>query len=148
MASDYLLRYHDFYHRRILALKDQVRRLKATLSPQDFSRHEVVKFAARVRKADQEIIPQDPDRKDYRLHGALRRYRRYKQGLQRYRLFFCFANTPPIILYLYLNDQKHLRKAGSKNDPYEQFSRLVDRGTFSHDPSDPKIRKWIRQTAT
>lgn len=148
MASDYLLRYHDFYHRRILALRDQVRRLKATLSPEDFSRHEVVKSAARVRKADQEIIPQDPNRKDYRLQGPLRRYRRYRQGLQRYRLFFCFSNTPPIILYLYLNDQKHLRKAGSKNDPYEQFSRLVARGTFSDDPSDEKIHKWIRQTAT
>ena len=148
MRTDYLLRCHDFYYRRILALKEQVRRLKAKLTPEDFGQHEMVKFAARVRRADHEVIPQDPNKKEYRLQGALRRYRRYKQGLKRYRLFFSFSNRPPIILYLYLNDEKHLRKAGSKNDPYEQFSRLVARGTFSHDPSDEKIQKWIRHTAT
>jgi toxin with endonuclease activity of toxin-antitoxin system len=148
MGSEYLLKYHDFYYQRILALKEQVRRLKAGLTPEDFGQHEIVKFAARVRRADREIIPQDPNKTEYRLQGALRRYRRYKQGLQRYRLFFCFSNNPPVIVYLYLNDEKHLRKAKSKTDPYEQFSGFVSRGTFSHDPSDKKIQKWIRKIAT
>ena len=148
MANDYLFRYHDLYHQRIHALKEQVRRLKARLTPEEFQQHEVVKFAARVRRADQEIIPRDPDREEYRLHGVPRRYRRYKQGLRRYRLFFCFSKTPPVILYLYLNDEKHLRKEGSKTDPYEQFAQLVDKGKFSHDPSAPNIQKWIRQIAT
>jgi len=144
MASDYLLRFHDFYYERILSLKEQVQRLKANLTPTEFSQHEVAKFAARVRRADHEIIPEDPDRKDYRLRGGLRKYRRYKQGLKRYRLFFCFSSTPPIILYLYLNDQKHLRKEASRTDPYEQFSKFVRKGMFSHDPSDERIQKWIR----
>jgi toxin YhaV len=136
------------YYRRIEALKEQVKELRARLTEAEYSQHEVVKFAARVRKADQTIIPQDPDRKDYRLSGILRKYRRYKQGLQRYRLFFCFSNTPPIILYLYLNDEKHLRKDGDKNDPYVEFQRLVNRGLFSHDPSAASIQQWIHDAAT
>lgn len=144
----YLLKYHAFYYRRIQALKEQVKELRARLTETEYSQHEVVKFAARVRQADQTIIPQDPDRKDYRLTGFLRKYRRYKQGLQRYRLFFCFSNTPPIILYLYLNDEKHLRKDGDRNDPHAEFQRLVHRGVFSHDPSAATIQQWIHDTDT
>lgn len=142
--SNYLLKYHDFYYQRIITLKEQVKRLKASLPPDQFVQHEIVKFAARVRKADQEIIPQDPNNKEYQLRGVLRKFRRYKQGLKRYRLFFCYSNKPPIILYLRLNDEKHLCKAGSKKDPYEQFTKLVNNGTFSHNPSDEKIQRWIR----
>ncbi len=142
--SDYLLRYHEFYHERIGRLKEQVRDLHQKLSEEEFKRHEIVKLAYRVRQADTEIIPRDPDRQEYRLAGELKKYRRYKQGLQRYRLFFCFSRHPKMILYLYLNDEKHLRKDGSKTDPYQEFKRLSKRGYFSHDPQDPKIQKWIR----
>lgn len=144
MKSSYLLKYHDFYFQRIAKLKEQVKELRNKLNDEEFRQHEIVKLAYRIRKADQEIIPQDPDRPEYRLTGNLRKYRRYKQGLQRYRLFFCFSNQPKIILYLYLNDEKHLRKAGDKNDPYEEFSSLVDKGCLSHNPDDQKIMKWIK----
>jgi len=144
MKDRYLLKYHKFYYQRIALLKKQVKELHSKLSPEEFKQHEIVKLAVRIRKADQEIIPQDPDRPEYRLKGELRKYRRYKQGLQRYRLFFCFSSQPPIILYLYLNDEKHLRKAGSKNDPYEEFKKLVAKKYFSHDPNDPKIQDWLK----
>lgn len=145
--SDYLLRYHELYYDRITKLKDQVKELRQKLNDEEFKRHEVVKLAFRVRQADQEIIPQDPDRPEYRLTGELKKYSRYKHGLQRYRLFFCFSREPKMILYLYLNDEKHLRKAGAKTDPYEEFRKLVGKGYFSHDPKDQKIRKWVREYA-
>jgi toxin YhaV len=144
MKSSYLLRYHDFYFGRIVKLKDQVKKLRGRLDDKEFRQHEIVKLAYRIRQADQEIIPQDPNRPEYHLTGSLRKYRRYKQGLQRYRLFFCFANRPEIVLYLYLNDEKHLRKAGDRSDPYEEFKRLVTKEYFSHNPDDPKIQKWIK----
>lgn len=144
MKSNYLLKYHDFYFQRIAKLKEQVQELRNKLGLEEFRQHEIVKLAYRIRKADQEIIPQDPHRPEYRLTGSLRKYRRYKQGLQRYRLFFCFSNQPKIILYLYLNDERHLRKDGDKNDPYEEFKSLVDRGCLSHNPDDPRIRKWMK----
>lgn len=144
MKSNYLLRYHDFYFQRIARLKEQVKELRGRLDDEEFGQHEIVKLAYRIRQADQEIIPQDPNRPEYHLTGSLKKYRRYKQGLQRYRLFFCFSNRPEIILYLYLNDEKHLRKAGDKSDPYEEFKRLVAKEYFSHNPADPKIQRWIK----
>ena len=140
MKSNYLLKYHDFYFQRIAKLKEQVKGLRSKLRDEEFRQHEIVKLAYRIRLADQEIIPQDPNMPEYLLTGNLKKYRRYKQGLQRYRLFFCFSNHPKIILYLYLNDEKHLRKAGDKNDPYEEFKTLVAREHFSHNPDDPKFR--------
>ena len=144
MTSNYLLRYHVFYCQRIAQLKEQVKELRNKLTDEEFKQHEIVKLAYRIRKGDEEIIPQDPDRPEYRLAGELKKYRRYKQGLQRYRLFFCFSNHPKIILYLYLNDEKHLRKTGAKTDPYEEFKKLVHKGSFSHNPNDPKMQNWIK----
>ncbi len=144
MRSKYLLRYHDIYFQRIAKLKEQVRELHNKLDSKEYQQHEIVKLACRIRKADQEIIPQDPNLPEYRLRDELKKYRRYKQGLQRYRLFFCFSRHPQIILYLYLNDAKHLRKAGDKNDPYEEFKKLAAKGCFSHNPNDNKIQKWIK----
>ena len=144
MGSEYLLRYHEFYAGRIALLKKQVIDLKARLPHEEFITHEVVKIAARIRDADQNIIPQNPDLPEYKLHAELRKYRRYKRGLQRYRIMFCFSNEPRLIVYLYINDEKHLRKAGDKNDPYEEFKKLVKRQHFSHDPRDPNLQKWIQ----
>lgn len=148
MKSSYLLKCHDFYYSRIAQLKEQVRSLKLSLPSNEFTQHEVVKFAARLKKATLEVIPQDPNRIEYHLHGELKGYRRYKQGLKRYRLFFTFSNKPPLILYLYINDEKHLRKEGDKNDPYEEFKKLAIRGSFSTNPNDPKIQQWIHELET
>lgn len=144
MTSNYLLRYHELYYQRIARLKQRVIELRRKLNPEEFKQHEIVKLAFRIRRADQEVIPENPDRADYRLHGDLKKYRCYKQGLQRYRIIFSFSNHPKIILYLYLNDEKHLRKAGDKKDPYEEFKKFVAKGHFSHNPNDPKIQKWIK----
>ncbi|MBU1007436.1 MAG: type II toxin-antitoxin system YhaV family toxin [Candidatus Omnitrophica bacterium] len=144
MMSNHLLKYHAFYYQRIAKLKDQVKKLRSRLSNEEFKQHEIVKLAYRIREADQKIIPQDPNRPEYRLTDGLKKYRRYKHGLQRYRIIFCFSSQPRIILYLYLNDEKHLRKAGDKKDPYEEFKKLAAKKYFSHNPNDPKTQKWIK----
>ena len=143
MNNPYVLKIHQLLFQRIDALKIRIKELKETLDDHTYRQHPLVKFAYRVRHAMEEIIPEDPDRPDYRLTGVLKKYRRYKQGLQRYRLFFCFSNQPKIILYLYLNDEQHLRKEGDRNDPYEVFKKFVGQGLFSHDPENQKIQKWI-----
>ena len=142
--SKYLLKCHKFYSDRIDSLKQEIKELRDSLTEEEFAQHPDVKFAARIRKATKEIIPENPDKKEYQLHGNLKKYRRYKQGLQRYRLFFVFSTKPPIILYLYLNDKSSLRKDGSKNDPYNVFSKFVEKKQILHDPSDPVIQRWIK----
>ncbi|MBI5200131.1 MAG: type II toxin-antitoxin system YhaV family toxin [Elusimicrobia bacterium] len=140
--SKFLVRYHELYYQRIQELKDRVRELKAQLSPEDFARHETVELAVRIRNAESEG-EEDPARPEYLLHDELRKFRRYKRGLGRYRLIFCFSNKPPIIVFLYLNTADALRKAGSRLDPYEQFKALLRRGATSSDPADPRTKKWI-----
>ena len=143
--NKYVLKAHDYYFYQIRELTAQIQKLHKALDPDQFIQHPVVKLARRIQEADQNIIPQDPDRPEYRLTGELKKYRRYKQGLQRYRLFFCFSNQPKIILYLYLNDERHLRKEGDKNDPYEVFKKFVKQGAFSHDPENQEIQRWISE---
>jgi len=120
---NYLLKFHRFYAQKVEILKAEVQRLKYSLDRETFLQHPDVKLANRLRKATKEIIPENPDKKEYYLHGPLKKYRRYKQGLQRYRLFFTYSSKPPIILYLYINDKSSLRKEGDKNDPYKIFKK-------------------------
>lgn len=138
----YLVKYHEFYYRRVQELKSRVKQLKERLSPEEFVRHETVKLAFRIREAEMEVA-EDPNRPEYLLHDQLRKFRRYKRGLGRYRIIFCFSGKPPIIVFLYLNTAESLRKAGSRQDPYEKFKALLRRGEVSHDPGDQKTQKWI-----
>ncbi len=142
--NNYLLKTHEIFFQRMVELNHNVKALSKRLSAEQLPQHETVKLARRIYHATLDIIPENPDHPAYRLTADLRKYRRYKQGLGRYRLFFAFSNTPKIILYLYLNDRTSLRKAGDRNDPYERFSAFVRQGRVSHDPLDPRIQTWIR----
>ncbi|MBI4057391.1 MAG: type II toxin-antitoxin system YhaV family toxin [Elusimicrobia bacterium] len=139
---EYLLKYHELYYQRIQQLKSRVKELKEHLSPAEFRHHETVKLSGRIRGAEKEIAD-NPNRPDYLLREELRKFRRYKRGLGRYRIIFCFSNNPPIILFLYLNTEESLRKGGGRRDPYEEFKSILRRGHVSNDPGDPKIQKWI-----
>ena len=76
MNSPYVLKIHQILSQRIDDLKIQVKGLKKTLDENTYRQHPLVKFAYRVRKAVEEIIPENPDRPDYRLTGELKKYRR------------------------------------------------------------------------
>ncbi len=142
--NNFKLLFHEFFYKRVSALTDSVEKLYERLPFDEYRKHERAKLLARITRAYVTIIPEDPNHPDYHLRGALSKYRRYKRGLQRYRLMFCLSNTPAIVVYLYLNEEKHLRKDGSKTDPYKEFTDLVNKEIFSASPSDPNLRKWIR----
>lgn len=76
---------------------------------------------------------QDPGHARYNLGNTLgaenRHWRRCKEGLPpRYRLFFRFSSSERVCVYAWLNDDKTLRKAGSKTDVYATFKRLLNKG--------------------
>jgi mRNA-degrading endonuclease RelE of RelBE toxin-antitoxin system len=137
--TNYWLKYHQFYADRITSLITIVERLYKTLPHQEYVQHQTVKLLARLYDATSKIIPNNPNHADYYLRGNLAKYRRYKKGL--FRLIFCFSTNPPIIVYLYINDNKHLRQAGSLSDPYHEFETLVKKDIFSHDPQDTDMQK-------
>ena len=144
IKNNYLLKAHEIFFQRVVALDNEVKALSEKLSIEELKQHETVKLAHRVYQATLEIIPRNPNEPSYYLKHDLKKYRRYKQGLEWYRLFFAFSSTPKIILYLYLNDKASLRKEGDRNDPYEQFRNFMKQGKVSHNPLDPRIKKWIR----
>ena len=143
--NSYLLKTHEIFFQRTVELNNEVRALSKRLSPEVLAQHETVKLAHRVYQATLDTIPDNPDHPSYRLKADLKKYRRYKQGLGRYRLFFAFSTTPTIILSLYLNERTTLRKEGDRNDPYERFRTFVRQGRVSHDPLNSKIQAWIRE---
>ena len=144
VKNNYLLKAHEIFFQRTVELNNAVKALSETLTHEDLLRHETVKLAKRVYTATLETIPYNPNDPDYYLRGDLKKYRRYKRGLDRYRLFFAFSTTPRVILYLYLNDRTTLRKEGDQNDPYEIFKGFVRQERVSHAPLDPRIQKWVR----
>jgi toxin YhaV len=79
-------------------------------------------------------IPVDPAAPRFVLGKTLgaeeSHWRRVKFG--RYRLFFRFHTGKRVIVYIWLNDEKSLRKIGSKTDPYKVFMQRLKRG----DPPD------------
>jgi len=46
-----------------------------------------------------------------------------------------FSEAARTIIFLYLNDEASLRKAGAKSDPYAVFGRMVAR---------PEVGSWRR----
>jgi toxin YhaV len=56
-----------------------------------------------------------------------RHWRRAKIG-QRFRLFFRFDSKSRVIIFAWINDEHTLRAAGSKNDAYAVFKRMLMRG--------------------
>lgn len=145
-TNNYVLRFHQFFHDRVLALIDSVETLSLTLSEQQFKQHPQTKLLARIVTAYSKTIPENPNLKEYFLCGSLSKFRRYKAGLQRYRLIYCFSQAIQIIVYLYVNDENHLRKDGSKTDPYQEFEDLVKKGIFSADPDDPAMKLWLKNS--
>jgi toxin YhaV len=83
-----------------------------------------------------DTIPSDPNCEKYRqgntMGPAFRHWRRAKVG-RRFRLFFRFDSTAKIIIFAWVNDDRTLRAAGSRSDPYAVFQKMLQRG---HPPDD------------
>ena len=90
--NNYLLKSHEFFYQRTVELNQEIVRLRERkLTLEQLAQHPTIKLAKRVYKATFETIPAGPNHPDYRLTGELKKYRRYKRGLERYRLFFGFS---------------------------------------------------------
>jgi len=76
-------------------------------------------------------IPADPNAKRYRLgHSLGRQFTSWRRAkfLGRFRLFFRFHSKRRAIVYVWLNDEQTLRKAGARTDPYAVFARMLAAG--------------------
>ncbi len=106
----------------------------AARDPKRYVSHPKTKLLASVYDAITKRVPANPKDKAFELGKTLvvsyKHWKRVKKGMpDRYRLFFRFATTPnPLIIFVWLNDEDSLRKAGSKTDVYEAFKQKLARG--------------------
>lgn len=122
------------YHRCVL---EQLERLKTASekaiasNPHEALANANVKLYAALAKLMLETIPSDPARDEYRQGNTMgpdfRHWRRAKIG-RRFRLFFRYDSRTKVIVYAWVNDEKTLRTADSRNDPYTEFRKMLSRG--------------------
>ena len=111
-------------------LKDAAERARRK-DPRGFASNSTVKLLRAVDRAMSEVIPQDPSRAEYRQGNTLgkgyRHWRRARIG-RRFRVFFRYDAKARVIVYAWMNDERTLRSAGSKTDPYTVFARMLAQG--------------------
>lgn len=109
-------------------LKDDIERIRKN-SPQKLKGHQLVHLYTSLVDVMADVM-RDPTQDKYLLGKTMgkkhRDWRRAKRG--RYRLFFKFFSKTHELFFVWLNNEKTLRKAGDKTDCYAVFRRMLDSG--------------------
>lgn len=125
---------HPAFGKPFERLAREVGRLRSA-DPTGYESHPKAKLLKRIVDLILVEIPRDPAAPEYRLGKTLGpQYRHWRRArfLGRFRLFFRFSSAHRTIIYAWLNDERTLRKAGSRSDPYRVFTRRLGKG----DPPD------------
>jgi toxin YhaV len=121
---------------------DQFKKLLSEVSelqysdPTAYESHPKAKFLATINRLIRETIPEDPTAPEFRQGNTLGKINKHWFRAKfhgRYRLFFRFSSQHRIIVYTWLNDEKTLRKAGAKTDPYIIFQSMLKSGNPPQD---------------
>jgi toxin YhaV len=118
------------FTRQLERLAEQVEALAAK-DPTEYMEHPSAKLLITIRRIILEMIPRDPNAAEFRQGNTLgvnnRQWFRAKFH-QRFRLFFRFSSKEKVIIYAWMNDERTLRKAGAKTDPYRLFREMLEAG--------------------
>jgi toxin YhaV len=121
--------YPDFLE-RLVGLVADFQRTRAR-DPEGYWTSLPAKLLLAVKRLAFGEIPADPGADRFRLGrtlGAEYRHFRRAKFFHRFRLFFRYHSDARIILFVWLNDEDTLRKAGSRSDPYHIFRDMLERG--------------------
>lgn len=121
---------HDSFRTDYERMRDEVEQMKAA-DPKGYTSHGKAKLFKRITEIISTEIPADPNAAIYHLGntmGSQHRHWRRAKFLGRFRLFFRFDSKTKIIIYVWVNDENTLRKAGSKTDPYAVFKGRLTKG--------------------
>jgi toxin YhaV len=121
---------HPLFLGQLVRLIEQVEGL-AKKSPGTYKEETATKLLATINRYIREIIPGDPNAPEFRQGNTLGEDNRHwfrAKFHERYRLFYRFSTNEKIIIYVWVNDERTLRKAGSKTDPYNVFRGMLEAG--------------------
>jgi toxin YhaV len=130
VVNGWKLYLHPLLHDQLIRLIEQAEAL-AKKNPAAYKEEAATKLLATINRLIREIIPRDPNAPEFRQGNTLGKDNRHwfrAKFHRRYRLFYRFATKEKVIIYAWLNDEKTLRKAGSKTDPYNVFRRMLEAG--------------------
>jgi toxin YhaV len=121
---------YPLFESQLRKLTEAVEQL-STSQPDTYRGHPKTKLLATIHRYITESIPRDPNAAEFRQGGTLgpdnRHWFRAKFH-RRYRLFFRFSTKDRVIVYVWVNDEFTLRKAGSKTDAYAVFKSMLNAG--------------------
>ncbi len=128
---------HALFLDQLEALTVEVERLRKK-DPTGYRQRNSAKRLAAIAKLAFDVIPQDPQRAEYRqgvtLGDAYKHWFRAK-FFQQYRLFFRYHKESQVIVYAWVNDEDTRRAYDSRTDAYRVFGRMLQSG---HPPNDWK----------
>lgn len=130
IVNGWTLYMHPLFARQVTDLIKSVEKLKEN-QPGNYKSKTSTKRLAAIYKLIFEVIPQDPSMPIYRQGKTLGQHHKHwfrAKFFQRYRLFFRFHQKAKIIIYVWVNDERHLRTYGDKNDVYRVFAKMLKSG--------------------
>jgi toxin YhaV len=130
VVNGWKLYVHPLFQDQLIRLIEQVEAL-AKKNPAAYKEEAATKLLATINRLIREIIPRDPNAPEFRQGNTLGKDNRHwfrAKFHQRYRLFYRVATKEKVIIYAWLNDEKTLRKAGPKTDPYSVFRGMLEAG--------------------
>src|SRR6266851_3078037 len=121
---------YPLFENQLKKLAEAVEQLSIS-QPDTYRGHPKTKLLATIHRYVTESIPRDPKAPEFRQGDTLgpdnRHWFRAKFH-QRYRLFFRFSTKDRVIVYVWVNDEFTLRKAGSRTDAYAVFKSMLTAG--------------------
>lgn len=121
---------HPLCQGQLERLAARVERL-ASKDPRGYTSHPVAKLLATINHYMREVIPRDPNSPEFRQGNTLGQDNRHWFRAKfhgRYRLFYRFSTQQKFIIYVWVNDERSLRKSGAKTDAYAVFKAMLESG--------------------
>lgn len=129
-AHGWRLFQYPLFESQLRKLTESAERLSIA-QPETYKQHPKTKLLSTIHRYITEIIPRNANAPEFRQGDSLgpdnRHWFRAKFN-QRYRLFFRFSTKDKVIVYVWVNDESTLRKAGSKTDLYAVFKAMLTAG--------------------
>ena len=121
---------HPLFAEQFSALTSTVEQL-AKADPKGFRAHPKAKLLNTIRRLILETIPANPNATEFRQGNTLGEDNRHwfrAKFHERFRLFFRFSSKEKVIIYVWVNGERSLRKRGATTDVYEVFKRMLGSG--------------------
>lgn len=151
VRNGYVLMVWPEFKARWDALVAEVEMLRQK-DPANYRTHPTARFLALLVRIVLHDVPQDPGADRYRqgktMGGAYKQWRRAKFA-SRFRLFFRYRSKPPMIAYVWLNDESTLRRAGDRTDVYAVFKAKLeqDKPPSGWDDLMRACQQWTERAA-